>query len=222
MNVVSLDDFFSGRLSFEKINVVITFDDGFKSWISDAVPVLKELELPATFFISSGFVGLSEKDASEFMRSKLFLKPGPRRIMGGLNVADVRRIVEEGFTIGGHTLNHRNLAKLRDRDLLIHEIADDKMRLEKITGRKIEYFAYPSGAYHNPEINLSEMLIELGYRGAVTTEPGFNSVGSSPYLLRRELTGASMPGPVFGARVYGNYDAVWFLKQLVQRVIQWR
>ena len=214
-NVVSLDDFFSGRLSPEKINVVITFDDGYKSWVSHAVPVLKKLGLPATFFVSSGFVGLSKEHEAEFVRSKLFSTMGFRRITGGLNFEDVRRIVEEGFIVGGHTINHCNLAELRDSVQVRYEIAEDKLRLEKITGTKIEYFSYPSGAYHNPEINLVEMLRELRYRGAVTAVSGFNSVGSSPYLLHRELTGASMPVRLFRARVYGNYDAVRFLKQWI-------
>src|SRR5689334_489104 len=41
-NVVSLDDYFAGRLSQSRINVVVTFDDGYKSWASTAVPILKE------------------------------------------------------------------------------------------------------------------------------------------------------------------------------------
>jgi peptidoglycan/xylan/chitin deacetylase (PgdA/CDA1 family) len=219
-NVVSLDDFFSGRLSSEKINVVITFDDGYKSWVDDAIPVLKEFGLPATFFVTSGFVGLSREDEGEFIKSNLFSKLDSRRITGGLNFEDVRRIVEAGFTVGGHTLNHCNLAELRDNVQLRYEITEDKARLERITGREIEYFAYPSGAYHNPEIDLTEVLRESGYRGAVTTVSGFNTVGSNPYLLHRELTRASMPRRVYRARVYGNYDAVLFLKHLVRMVHQ--
>lgn len=219
-NVVSVDDFFSGRLSSEKVNVVITFDDGYKSWVTYALPILQELKLPAMFFISAGFTGLSKEDEAEFMRSKLSLKQGPERITGGLNFEDVKRIAEEGYTVGGHTLNHCDLTKLRDRCRLRYEIAEDKMRLESITGRKIEYFAYPCGAYYNPEVNLSEVLSECGYRGAVTTVSGFNSVGANPYLLHRELTGASMPGWVFRARVYGNYDAVRFTKDLVRGLLQ--
>lgn len=221
-NVVSLDDFFLGRLSYKKINTVITFDDGYKSWITDAVPVLKELELPATFFVSSGFIGLSRKDELEFVRTRLLINCNRQRISGCLTVEDVRRIVEEGFAIGGHTVNHSNLAKLRDIVKLRNEIAEDKMRLEQITGKKIEYFAYPSGAYENPVINLTEILSELGYKGAVTTVSGFNGVGSSPYHLHRELTGTSMPGIVFRARVYGNYDTVRFLKECVQMIYQRR
>jgi hypothetical protein len=99
-NVVSLDEFFSGRISWHKINVVITFDDGYKSWVSDAVPALQKLELPATFFVSSGFVSLSKEDEAEFIRSKLFQTRSPRRITGGLTCEDVRRIVQGGFCRG--------------------------------------------------------------------------------------------------------------------------
>ena len=216
---MSLEDFLSGRLSSESINTVITFDDGYKGWVSDALPILKELELPATFFISSGFVGLSKQDEAEFIRSKLQIN---HKTTGGLNFEEVRRIAVEGFTVGGHTLNHCNLATLRDNVQLKYEIAEDKIRLERIIGKKIDYFAYPSGAFQNSNINLSKVLEESGYKGAVTTVSGFNIAGSNSYLLNRELTRASMPGLVFRARVYGNYDAVWFIKKRVLRVLQRR
>ena len=222
-NVVSLDDFFEGRLSSEIINVVITFDDGFKSWVTHAVPILTELGLPATFFVTSGFVDLSKEDEAEFIQSNLMLEQGPRsRITGCLNFEDVKRIVDEGFTVGGHTLTHCNMGKITDNNRLRYEIAEDKKRLERITGRKIEYFSYPFGAYYNPNINLADVVRESGYRGAVTTVSGFNSVCSNPYMLDRELTYASMPERVFRARVLGNYDAVQFIKQRIPSILRLR
>ena len=220
-NVVSLDDFFSGNLSPKKINVVITFDDGYKSWVTDAVPILKELELPATFFVSSGFVGLSKEKEADFLQSKLLISDNSNAI-SGLNFEDIRNIAEKGFTIGGHTMNHQNLKKLLDKTQLRYEIAEDKIRLEKIIGKRIQYFAYPFGAFDNPEINLTDVLRECGYLGAVTTVSGFNRKSIRPYLLHREITNASMPGAVFKARTYGNYDAVQFIKQQVNKILQWR
>lgn len=219
-NVVSLDDYISGKLSTKIINSVITFDDGYKSWVSAALPILKELELPATFFVSSGFVGLSREEESTFIRTKLFSRyDKSHKITGSLNLEDLKIIAREGFTIGGHTLNHTNLAILRDSEKLRYEIAEDKNKLEKLTRSKIDYFAYPSGAIENPETNITELLKELGYKAAVTTASGFNIVGSNPYHLYRELTGASMPGLVFRARVYGNYDAVKYIKQIISKII---
>lgn len=221
-NVVSFDDFFSGRLSLDRINVVITFDDGYKSWVTHALPILKNLELPATFFVSSGFVGLSKEDEIKFVRTKLLLTQDLvlHTATRSLAIEDLKRIVGEGFTVGGHTSNHCNLAEIYDSAKLRYEIADDKAKLEIMTCRNIEYFAYPSGAYQNPKLDLTEVLREVGYRAAVTTVSGFNSASTSPYLLHRELTSASMPGSVFKARVYGNYDPVRFLKQQVNKILR--
>lgn len=221
-NVVSLDDFFSGGLSPKKINVVITFDDGYKSWVTDAVPILKEFELPATFFVSSGFVGLSKENEADFLQSKLLIPDSSRATKGGLTFEDLRNIAEEGFTIGGHTLNHHNLAELRNSAQLREEISEDKIKLEKIIGKRIQFFAYPFGALHNPEINITDVLRECGYIGAVTTVSGFNRNSTSPYLLHREITHAFMSVSVFKARTYGNYDAVRFMKQQINKILQWR
>lgn len=214
-NVVSLDDFFSNRLSFKKINVVITFDDGYKSWVTDAIPILKKLELPATFFVSSGFIGLSKDAEADFKRTKLFKKLPPREVTGCLSYANVKRISDDGFTLGGHSLNHCNLSELHSSQKVNYEIAADKAKLEDITGRKVNYFAYPGGDYYNPEINITDILRESGYIGAVTAQSGFNNASSHPYFLHRDITGAAMPSQVFRARVYGNYDAVRLVKERI-------
>ncbi len=213
-NVVGLDDYFAGRLSSENINVVITFDDGYKSWLDYAVPALKDLNLPATFFVSSGFVGLEEEAEEEFAKSRLQLEPKPGKKMPGcLSPEDLRTIVEGGFIVGGHTVDHCNLAEIRDLRRARYEIMEDRIRLEKWTGSQVKYFSYPFGACSNPEINLVEILKEAGYKGAVSTTTGMNVSRSDPYLLHRELTPANMHRMVFRARASGNYHAISFLKK---------
>ncbi len=81
-NVVSLDEYFSGKVSWRKVNIVVTFDDGFQSWVSKAAPVLKELDIPAVFFMSSGFIGLSKTEEESFVRLRLKAKCATR---GGLS-----------------------------------------------------------------------------------------------------------------------------------------
>ena len=214
-NVVRLEEYFSGRLSTTKINVIITFDDGYKSWVTYAVPILKEYGLPATFFISAGFVGLTKEKEAEFIRANLFMTLPPREISGGLSYEDIRSITKVGFTIGGHTLNHRNLGRLTDIAQIRKEIVEDKSRLEKMTQAKIDYFAYPSGVFLNPSVDLVDILKKSGYKGAVTTIPGFNTTASNPFFLRRDLTRAGMSLPVFIARSSGNYDLIQFIKERV-------
>ena len=214
-NVISFDNYFSGKLSSKRINVIITFDDGYKNWMTHAIPVLKRLGLPAAFFISSGYVDLSRTEGADFNRTKLHRPSGQEDIIEGLKSEDLRKMAEEGFTIGGHTANHGNLGLFRDSIRLRDEIVDDKERLEKIAGGRIQYFAYPNGVYRNTSISIPEVLKEAGYKGAVTTVPGFNTDRTNPYLLHRDLIRVSMPRRVFRANVYGNYDLVMCLKSRI-------
>lgn len=47
-----------GRLP--RFSAAVTFDDGYSDWIDTVVPVLCELKIPATFFITSSQLGKSE------------------------------------------------------------------------------------------------------------------------------------------------------------------
>jgi peptidoglycan/xylan/chitin deacetylase (PgdA/CDA1 family) len=220
-NVISMDKFISGDLSCRKINTIITFDDGYRSWIRIAAPLLRELELPATFFISSGFVGLREKDEKEFLKTKLGVKGAALYTRGCLTKKEVRMLANEGFTIGGHTVTHTDLAKLADRRIAKTEIVRDKNRLEQLIGKSVEYFAYPNGSYMNPFFSLERILKESGYLGAVTTAPGFNiNNGSTNYFfLNRDITSASMPNLIFRALVNGNHDAVSYIRKRAKMIL---
>jgi peptidoglycan/xylan/chitin deacetylase (PgdA/CDA1 family) len=211
-NVVSLDDFFAGRLSAGRTNVVITFDDGYQSWISTALPLLQELHMPATFFVTSGFLDLSPPEEARFIRSRLQTHGDTT---GALKSDDLRKIVEQGFAVGGHTVNHVNLAAMRDEAEIRHEIMLDKQNLESIICARIKYFAYPFGEFHNPDIDLAGLLKTAGYDGAVTLVPGFNRNDSNRYCLMRELTGAPMPPWAFKARVFGAYDGINYMRKLL-------
>jgi peptidoglycan/xylan/chitin deacetylase (PgdA/CDA1 family) len=221
-NVVSLEDYIAGRLSSSRINVVITFDDGYRSWVTRVLPVLHKLGLPATFFVSSGFVDLPAADQKAFARSNLRLSPDKSAEAEGLSEQDLRELARAGFTIGGHTTTHADLGSIDDVDLLVREVVQDKRRLEQIVGQSIDYFAYPYGSFRNPNHLLPPILAAAGYKAAATTLPGFNASGSDPYLLKRELITAEMPALVFRARVYGNTDGVQFLRGGLLQLLHWR
>lgn len=57
--VLSMDDVFkiyNEKLIIPENSVAITFDDGFKNNISIAAPILDKLQLPATFYVSTGLI----------------------------------------------------------------------------------------------------------------------------------------------------------------------
>lgn len=51
-NVISLKDYVDDKLNPEKLNVAITFDDGFQNNFFLAKPILEKHNLPGTFFIT--------------------------------------------------------------------------------------------------------------------------------------------------------------------------
>ena len=48
---------YKNNIPFKLNTVAITFDDGFKNNSSVALPILDNLEIPATFYIASGLIG---------------------------------------------------------------------------------------------------------------------------------------------------------------------
>jgi peptidoglycan/xylan/chitin deacetylase (PgdA/CDA1 family) len=216
-NVISLAAFMEGNVSDRKINVVITFDDGFRGWVKTALPILKRLQLPATFFVSSGFVGLSQGDGAKYAVDRLRL-PASAAVVG-LSEQDVLELDRAGFTIGGHTASHADLASIDDTKMLMRELTEDKLALERMLGRSIDFFAYPFGSHRNRTHSVQSLVAAAGYKAATTTLPGFNHSTTDRYLLKREIMDAGMPGLVFRARVQGNTDGAQSLGRWAKRFV---
>ena len=213
-NIVSLSDFFAGRLSSTKINIALTFDDGYQSWVDGVAPILKELSVSATFFVSSGFLRRSATEEQAGNESTT-LDNSTSPMM--LTKDGVRDLANQGFCIGGHTSNHVDLSAIKDPMCIRAEIKEDKVALESIAGVRVEYFAYPFGFHENRSVDLPKLLRESGYRAALTLVPGFVTPMSNVYFMRRDLVNPAMPIPIFKARVFGNYDGVVFLRRLISK-----
>lgn len=209
-NIIHLYDFFQGNLSTEKINVAITFDDGFKNWITNAVPILKELNIPATFFINSSFVGLSDKESLEFCKNVLKLKPE-----NGLSWEDIRLMNKDNFELGGHTKNHVNLGHTKNCIYMDEEIKEDKKKIEKQINQEIKYFAYPFGSISDISSNAVKIIKDVGYQSSFTIIPGFNIKSTNRYMLYRDSLDVSLSKFVFKAWLNGSYD---IFKNMMNRV----
>lgn len=90
-----------------------------------------------------------------------------------------------GMEIGGHTHRHPILARL-NRNAARDQIAQGKTWLEDTLGTSVRLFAFPNGkpgADYLPE--QAEIVRELGFEAAVSTERGVSTARSDLYQLRR-------------------------------------
>lgn len=177
--VISMQDFLAWRRGEKNIPpkcVLITIDDGYVSGFEVGVPILKKYGFPATFFIYTNYLNSGGKS---------------------LTWAQLAKLRDDGFEIGGHTVSHQDLrrkpsAAPGDHDSwLKDELERSKKILEDNLGIRCVTLAYPFGL-HNEKVH--EAAQAAGYEAAFTTYGARLGHGTNPLTLGRYDVTAKMPG----------------------------
>jgi peptidoglycan/xylan/chitin deacetylase (PgdA/CDA1 family) len=191
----------SGELDRRRINVLVTFDDGYASWHEHALPALRRHGVEPIFFLCSGFLdtaGDEEREAA-FCRERLGVSH--RR---PLDWERARELAAHG-AIGGHTVHHAALERLpaEERE---REVRDDRAAIESRLGRAPDHFAYPFGLPEHAGPRAAEAVAAAGYERAFASTWGF--VGSDPLRIPRLNVDPDRPLALVYLSVVGAYDLV--------------
>ncbi len=162
-HVIGLDDLYEALTSGKALPenpIVLTFDDGYRSFYENAFPLLKKHNMKAIDFVITQGVGASAyltwDEIAEMDRSGL-------------------------IQFGAHTRHHANLPDL-SHNSIIEEIKGSKADLESHLHKKIDWFAYPYGSYNDFAISVVE---EAGFKGAVSTIYGPIQSKDNLFLMHR-------------------------------------
>ena len=149
--------------------IMITFDDTHAAHFSIAAPLLQQYGFKAVFFIMTVPIA----------------KPGY------MNASQIKALSDMGHVIGAHTWDHPHAKNLRSSDRE-RQFVNPKRVLEKITGKRVEYIAYPFGEWNDTIIR---DIQSSGYRAAFQLT-GKVSPGKRLYTIRRIMVNGSWSGPV--------------------------
>src|SRR5687767_11674333 len=172
-NVIPLRDLYeyvSGkRASLPKNAVVITIDDGWSSTYTEIFPELQKRKFPFTAFIYPKIIGQTSN---------------------ALTWKQIKEMSDAGVDIQSHSLSHPFLTRRRHRSMgdkqygewIQRELAESKRILEKHTGKKVQFLAYPYGDY---DARLTDEVAKAGYKAALTCDFGVVRKGSDPLRMKR-------------------------------------
>gem|GEM_PF-225704 len=132
----------------------LIFDDGYECIHRWAWPVLSEIGFCAAVFVPAGYIGRWNDWDYHFSR----------RRFKHLDIRMIKDLHSSGWTIGSHTVSHRDLHTLNPQEIE-YELRDSRQKLEDIVGAAVNWLAFPFGRYN---LRVIEQARACGYKGAVT------------------------------------------------------
>lgn len=174
----SLDEVFQtqsiGRRN--KPMVAITFDDGYSENARFAIPQLLELQIPATYFVSTHFVQSGDPFPHDMAAGRP-LKPN--------TISEIKEFANQGIQIGAHSHTHVDFGQSLSQQQLRTEITDVRKRLQDWTGQSIDYFAFPYGLSKNFSQEAVDVVFESGFKCFMSAAGGYNWPGQHIGHLQR-------------------------------------
>mgnify|MGYP001173718343 CR=1 FL=1 len=204
-NFINLNDYLNAchngnQSKLPEKALIITFDDGhIRNY--ELLPVIKKYNIPVTIFLCAGIVNTNRH--YWFLHNRLNGSSG--RLKNMANQQRLTYLAKQGFyqdkeydtpqaltkkqieemrtyvNFQAHTIFHPCLPTCSD-DESWKEISESKEVLENEFGLNINALAYPNGDHTAREVQLSK---QAGYTCAVTTKPGFNTLQSDLFRLKR-------------------------------------
>lgn len=170
--------------------VVLTFDDGYADFYTDALPVLARHGLAATLYIPTRWVA----GTSQWLRRD---GQRPRPLLTWPQLAE---IAAAGIECGAHSHSHPQLDTLPSAAARV-EVARCKEILERRLGRAVSTFAYPYG-YLNESVR--RLVREAGYTSACAVKLRLSSTSDDPLALARIMVDREVDVPRLAALLAGR------------------
>lgn len=150
-----------GNLDTRK-KVILTFDDGDISDYHFALPILKEKNFSATFFITVNEIG--KKDRMDWTM--------------------IYELSRHGMDIGSHGLTHSFLTG-HNNYALLNEFLMSKQVLEKYIHKRVDFLSVPYGFYNKQVLDIAK---DVGFRAVCISDAGYTDFDDEGVFLLKRFT----------------------------------
>ena len=148
-----------GRARLPRRPVVLSFDDGYRSDFTTALPVLSRLRWPGV----------------------LNLEVANTRPVWGTRPGEVEALVDAHWEIDAHTLTHPDLTRLSPAEVW-RQVDGSRLAIRREFHVPVEFFCYPSGRFDR---EVEQLVRRAGFDAATTTVEGLARPSGDPYALDR-------------------------------------
>lgn len=225
-NIISPREFkdnINGKISSKKKrNILLTFDDGYKSQKIITEKYLDPFNIKALFFIVSEFVKIKDiKESQNFIKKNFY----DDQFNGKLDEAatnmkkqDIIDLIQKGHTIGCHTKTHMKLSQQKNINILKDEIIQSAKEIQSdLEGYEIEDFAYTYGDFKS--INkISTKIILDNYTYLYSGLRG-NNYNIKSNIIRRDAINLNEKIEVVDAYLNGYVDFLY--KNKLKKLETW-
>lgn len=168
---------------------LVTIDDGFRSTLEVAAPILARHGVPAVLFALPGRLG----GVSEWMAET------PDEPL--VTADDLQEMADHGIDVGVHGWDHRPMVGL-DEVELDRQVVHSRDALADVVGRVPRALAYPYGGH---DVTARLAVAEAGYRAAFTVDVG----DDGRHARRRRNINTRDALWTFAVKLVPGFDAAW-------------
>ncbi len=178
--IISTDrvlDILHGKVPLLRSSFHLSFDDGLRNVVTNALPILREHGVPAILFVPTTLVSTPPGTYGDI-----------RRILAASDAnseivtwSDLEKALAAGFDIGSHTRTHARLSDtLKSATGIEDEVFGSKMDVERKLGVECRYMSWPFGRLQDVDDGVLDVVKKAGYKACFGAfrghiEPGVTS-----------------------------------------------
>jgi peptidoglycan/xylan/chitin deacetylase (PgdA/CDA1 family) len=216
---VNFEHFMDGNIKLVGKNLLITFDDGYKSDGVFARILEQRLGIKSLLFLTYDFVCCEgEFETSQFVKNNLRIFEANDFNSQSLNTVEIDDLIKHGNQIGAHTSSHINLNSNLSEEVIKVELYQTGDNFAKLFNTTVNNFAYPFGGVNDFSQKLYRLAI-LRYKFIHTGIRGDNIKNRSNKIVFRDAMNPAFTIEIIEGILSGYLDFLYYFKR--KRALLW-